>query len=126
MKCRASYPKLFTSLAMALGWFAGFVDFNNNEHMRFSLEYVTPSQRRSGLDFDILAKRYRTLELARERNPLRWGSRKARVYKNTNEVILKAVRLLILQVYYFDKTILTVGEYLKRWGFTPQKPAKVS
>ncbi len=35
-----------------------------------------------------------------------------------------AVQQLILQKYHFQMPIRTVGEYLKRWGFTPQKPAK--
>lgn len=35
-----------------------------------------------------------------------------------------AVRQLIKQDYGIDMPIRTVGEYLKRWGFTPQKPAK--
>jgi transposase len=35
-----------------------------------------------------------------------------------------AVRLYIKREYRFDMPIRTVGEYLKRWGFTPQKPAK--
>jgi len=35
-----------------------------------------------------------------------------------------AVRLLIEQRCGFSMPIRTVGEYLKRWGFTPQKPAK--
>ncbi len=35
-----------------------------------------------------------------------------------------AVRLLIEQRCEFSMPIRTVGEYLKRWGFTPQKPAK--
>jgi transposase len=37
-----------------------------------------------------------------------------------------AVRLLIGQRCGFSMPIRTVGEYLKRWGFTPQKPAKWS
>ena len=36
----------------------------------------------------------------------------------------EAVRGLILQETGIDMPIRTVGEYLKRWGFTPQKPAK--
>ena len=36
----------------------------------------------------------------------------------------KAVRELIEQKTGLDMPIRTVGEYLKRWGFTPQKPAK--
>ena len=35
-----------------------------------------------------------------------------------------AVRQLILQETGIDMPIRTVGEYLKRWGFTPQRPAK--
>lgn len=35
-----------------------------------------------------------------------------------------AVRLLIKHRFKFDMPIRTVGEYLKRWGFTPQKPVK--
>ena len=34
------------------------------------------------------------------------------------------VRLLIEQWYGIKMPIRTVGEYLKRWGFTPQKPIK--
>jgi len=34
------------------------------------------------------------------------------------------VRQLILQETGIDMPIRTVGEYLKRWGFTPQRPAK--
>ena len=33
-----------------------------------------------------------------------------------------AVKQLIKQLWAIDMPIRTVGEYLKRWGFTPQKP----
>ena len=36
----------------------------------------------------------------------------------------EAVRQLIGRQYGIDMPIRTVGEYLKRWGFTPQKPIK--
>ncbi len=36
----------------------------------------------------------------------------------------EAVRQLIGKQYGIDMPIRTVGEYLKRWGFTPQKPIK--
>ena len=36
----------------------------------------------------------------------------------------QAVRSLIAQVCGVEMPIRTVGEYLKRWGFTPQKPLK--
>ena len=35
-----------------------------------------------------------------------------------------AVKLLIKQRFNLEMPIRTVGEYLKRWGFTPQKPVK--
>jgi len=36
----------------------------------------------------------------------------------------EAVKQLIRQRYGMEMPIRTVGEYLKRWGFTPQKPVK--
>lgn len=36
----------------------------------------------------------------------------------------KAVQALIKAEYSIDLPVRTVGDYLKRWGFTPQKPAK--
>jgi transposase len=38
----------------------------------------------------------------------------------------KAVKELIKAKYGIDMPIRTVGEYLKRWGFTPQRPEKCS
>jgi len=38
----------------------------------------------------------------------------------------RAVQQLIRQNFGVHVAIRTVGEYLKRWGFTPQKPAKVA
>jgi transposase len=35
-----------------------------------------------------------------------------------------AVRLIIKQLYHIDLPVRTMGDYLKRWGFTPQKPVK--
>ncbi|MDR1301201.1 MAG: winged helix-turn-helix domain-containing protein [Treponema sp.] len=36
----------------------------------------------------------------------------------------EAVKLVIQQKYGIDIPIRTVGEYLKRWGYTPQKPVR--
>ncbi len=36
----------------------------------------------------------------------------------------KAVQELIFQEFSINMPIRTVGDYLKRWGLTPQKPAK--
>lgn len=36
----------------------------------------------------------------------------------------RAVQMLIKQLYAIDMPIRTVGEYLRRWNFTPQKPLR--
>jgi len=36
----------------------------------------------------------------------------------------RAVKLLIKQLFNIDMPIRSVGEYLNRWGFTPQKPTR--
>ena len=36
----------------------------------------------------------------------------------------EAVRVVIKKLYKLEVPIRTVGEYLSRWGFTPQKPTK--
>ena len=36
----------------------------------------------------------------------------------------KAVKMLIMERFGLEMPIRTVGEYLKRWGFTPQKPIR--
>ncbi len=36
----------------------------------------------------------------------------------------RAIKNLIKYLYSIDMPIRTVGEYLKRWGYTPQKPLK--
>jgi putative transposase len=88
LKYRASYPRFFTSQLAAMQWFAGFVDWYNTKHLHSGLAFVTPQQRRLGLDKDILAHRNQTLSLARDRLPLRWGKRPSKVYEIADEVIL--------------------------------------
>ena len=36
----------------------------------------------------------------------------------------RAIQQIIKKLYRIDMPIRTIGEYLKRWGFTPQKPLK--
>ena len=36
----------------------------------------------------------------------------------------RAIQQIVKKLYRIDMPIRTVGEYLKRWGFTPQKPLK--
>lgn len=68
----------------------------------------------------------RTLSIEQERE-----IQKALIDKTPDQMKLSfalwtrdAVKLLIRQRYGIEMPIRTVGEYLKRWGFTPQKPIK--
>lgn len=88
VKYHASYPRIFKELNSARVWFADFIDWYNNKHLHSSLAYVTPTQRRTGSAVHILRERNRTLSTARERYPLRWGSRAAKQYQLPTEVVL--------------------------------------
>ena len=73
LKYRVGYPKWFTSLEHARAWFSDFVHWYNSEHKHSGIQYVTPIQRRRGLDIAILANRTAVLNAAQERNPERWA-----------------------------------------------------
>ena len=90
IKYRACYPRVFSTLMSARSWFAGFVDWYNTKHLHSALAYVTPQQRRLGLDRDLLARRNKTLTMARDRFPLRWGKHRAKIYQIPDEVVLNA------------------------------------
>jgi transposase InsO family protein len=73
LKYNAGYPKCFESIEEARAWVAKFVHWYNNEHRHSSIKYVTPMQRHTGKDKEILEKRKRTYEEARKKNPHRWS-----------------------------------------------------
>ena len=76
LKYCPQYPVVgFETLEDAREWLARFVDWYNNEHLHSGIKYVTPSQRHSGEDKEILARRACVFEMARQRNPERWSGR---------------------------------------------------
>ena len=82
LKYTVGYPERFSSQEHARRWYAEFIQWYNTEHMHAGLGYVTPHQRRSGEADAIYAKRNRTIQEARERNPLRWRRGKTRRYQS--------------------------------------------
>jgi transposase InsO family protein len=86
VKYTVGYPKYFTSTEHARAWYADFVNWYNNDHLHSGLGYVTPKQMRTGEAKAIFAIREKTLQEAREKNPLRWRKGKIRIYKS-NSVI---------------------------------------
>ena len=74
LKYRPAYPgDGFASLEVARAWVASFVNWYNSEHLHSEITYVTPEDRHSGRDVELLENRRRLYEDARRRNPNRWS-----------------------------------------------------
>ena len=88
LKYRPEYPeKPFSNLLSARGWVQGFVDWYNFEHLHSAIQFVTPAQRHTGEDIEILAKRKRVYEQAKLEKPERWSG-EIRNWKPAAEVYL--------------------------------------
>jgi putative transposase len=72
MKGHVKYPKCFQDIESARRWFADFIHWYNNHHQHSGIGYVTPEQRHTGQDLDILSTRQRTLEIAARNKPQRF------------------------------------------------------
>lgn len=74
LKYRPEYPeKCFKNLSDARTWVEGFTDWYNNYHLHSAIKFVTPEQRHSGLDKDILANRQAVYSAAKSKHPERWS-----------------------------------------------------
>ena len=72
-KYRPEFPvDSFPSLDAAREWATRFVHWYNVEHRHSGIRYVSPAQRHSGDDRQILAARHVVYLRAREANPRRW------------------------------------------------------
>lgn len=88
LKYRPEYPeKAFSDLRAARLWVKDFVCWYNEEHQHSGIKFVTPMQRHSGEDIDILANRKRVYAEAKNRNPSRWSG-ETRNWNRINEVLL--------------------------------------
>ncbi|PMH37960.1 integrase, partial [Vibrio sp. 10N.286.49.B3] len=65
--------KGFESLEISRSWVESFVIWYNTEHKHSRLNYVTPSERHSGKDAEILRKRAKVLMAHRQAKPERWS-----------------------------------------------------
>ena len=92
LKYRPEYPEqAFESMTAARAWVERFVDWYNNEHRHSALKFVTPAQRHTAQDRDVLAQRHAVYQIARERHPERW-SRETRDWEPADEVTLPTFR----------------------------------
>ena len=76
VKYRPEYPKKpFESLEAAHRWVERFVFWYNNEHRHSGIRFVTPSEKHSGSEKEILEQRKEVYRQAREKNPARWSAK---------------------------------------------------
>ena len=88
IKYVACYPcNGFSSLEEARSWTEKFVNWYNNEHLHSALKFITPQQRHTGLDINILENRKSIYEMAKKKNPSRW-SKSTRNWTLPSTVIL--------------------------------------
>jgi putative transposase len=73
LKHTPAYPRQpFESLAGAQRWMTNFAAWYNGEHRHSAIRYVTPNERHYGREKEILARRQRLYERARQTYPGRW------------------------------------------------------
>lgn len=67
--------KGFIDLDVCRAWVAEFVVWYNTEHKHSRLNFVTPSERHSGKDKQILERRAKVLMEHRQKRPERWSGK---------------------------------------------------
>lgn len=88
MKYVPHYPeKGFEDIIEARRWVEKFVAWYNTEHLHSAIKFVTPKQSHEGMDKEILLRRARVYEQAKEKNPIRWSG-KTRDWSEITEVFL--------------------------------------
>jgi len=92
LKYRPHYPEqAFSDLSAARAWVECFAHWYNHEHRHSALRFVTPVERHSGQDHNILVRRHKIYEQARDRHPQRWAG-KTRNWTPANSVSLTGYR----------------------------------
>ena len=74
LKYRPHYPeKPFSGLTAARDWVQSFVGWYNKEHLHSSIKFITPEQRHTGKENEILRHRKAVYTQAKLNNPNRWS-----------------------------------------------------
>jgi len=88
LKYTPSYPeKPFEKVDDARNWVHRFVTWYNHVHKHSGIKFVTPHQRHTGKDIEILSSRTKVYEEAKHKKPSRW-SRSTRNWTPETEVWL--------------------------------------
>ena len=93
VKYAPSFPEYgFDSLETARVWVNDFVRWYNNEHKHSGLNFVTPNERHTGKDAQVLAQREEVLKNAKQAHPVRWNGRDVRDCSPVPPTALNPVR----------------------------------
>lgn len=88
LKYRPDYPHgPFADVNSAREWVEAFVLWYNTQHLHSAIRFVTPEDRHSGRERDILARRQQVYSNARRKHPERW-TRSTRNWEQIAEVKL--------------------------------------
>lgn len=72
LKYRPATPARFDELEEVSVWMANFVAWYNHEHRHSGIRYVTPEQRYTGADIEVLRARDAVYRSAKTKYPERW------------------------------------------------------
>jgi len=89
--CSLHPMKPFESVEATKAWVGKFVIWFNNAHLHSGIKFVTPNDRHSGKDEEILKLRASVYEAAKKNQPNRW-SKKTRNWDLIKEVKLNPLR----------------------------------
>lgn len=93
LKYRPNFqPKGFSTLEEARQWAMCFVKWYNEEHKHSGIKYVTPMERHTGKDKEILENRIKVYEAAKAKHPERWSG-KTRNWSHETEEWLNPERI---------------------------------
>ena len=90
-KSSPDYPESFTSLEGAQVWGQKFIQWARTRP-HSGIQYLTPMQRRSGNEDEILAHRDAVFADAKSKHPERWNNRNTRDWSLSKEVYLNPTK----------------------------------
>lgn len=80
----------FESLAEAREWVHAFVKWYNHEHQHSRIRFVTPAQRHTGQELEVLKQREEVYVAAKSRHPARWSG-PTRNWTPADQVVLNPI-----------------------------------
>ena len=81
----------FATIFDARAWMVKFAKWYNTEHLHSGLKFITPEQRHTGVDNEVMDNRRRVYQQAKEQHPERWSGN-TRDWKLPTIVTLNANR----------------------------------